>query len=135
VIPAAAFGFFVALAVGIVAVSTLNRACPPAQSFEGFCSASWFDDAFNLASCICAAIAAFLFVALPAWVAPAHKRLISWLAYGTGAAITASYVLGSRNLSAFAAPACALVAGLVAVGLVWRRTRRVQSARDRVSGV
>jgi hypothetical protein len=131
VIPAAVFGFFLAFAIGAMATSVLDRLCPPDEFFEGFCSAPWYDSAFEVLVCACAAIAAFLVVSLASWAAPSHKRLVSWLAYLCGAGITLSYAIGPREIHALAAPACALVAGLVAVCLVWQRTRRIRSPGDR----
>jgi hypothetical protein len=128
VLPAAAFGFFLAFAIGGLAMSVLNRACPADQSFDGFCSAPWYDSAFNVLLCACAAIAAFLVVALPSWAAPSHKQLVSWLAYLCGAGVTVSFAIGPREIHALAAPTCALVAGLVAVWLVRQRQGRIEVA-------
>ena len=118
--PVVAYVACVVLAIGLLQV--LTGLCPRELIVSGACTAPWAGAAELAAMCVALAVGAALFVVLPAWCAPAHRRAVAWACWTAGAALVGSawWQIGAS----FAAPSIsALVAGALAVAAVRWRTR------------
>jgi MFS family permease len=97
--------FLTMLAVG----SAEKSLCPPEQFISGFCDDPAVRKLADRLLLTGAALSAAMVVAVSAAVAPSHRAIVAWIAYGTGAAVALKFAgLVPESIAA-------LVGGLVAV--------------------
>lgn len=114
----------VALAVtfvaAVLATFLLERWCPPDLMISGVCTAPWYPPAEIAAFSLSALMGGAVFVAMPAWLAPDHKVLVAWVAFGAGLTFAVLFVWhgGPSLVLPFAA---SVVGGLVAAFKIYAR--------------
>lgn len=106
--------------LAITLLRGVTALCPRELIVSGACTAPWTPAAELAAMCVALAVGAVLFVVLPAWCAPVHRRAVAWACWAAGSALVCSawWQIGAS----FAAPSiCALAAGALALAAVrWR---------------
>ena len=112
VIPAGLLGWYIAFLAGFALLSAATNLCPAESMVSGACIASWFRYAEALIFCMSAALAAFLVVVLPVFVAPRWKSAVAWVAFVAGLIVAVYFVVYTVALVAFVS---AVVAGLLSV--------------------
>ncbi|MBK6616654.1 hypothetical protein [Ottowia sp.] len=85
-VPAAGLGYLAAALVAALLLSVLDGLCPPELMVSGHCMAPWHRHAEQAAFGLASALGAALFVALPWWMAPAHKGRVGAAACAVGTA-------------------------------------------------
>jgi hypothetical protein len=116
---AAVAGWYVALLVGLAAITGLDSLCPSDQMVSEMCVAPWYATATGVVFALCAALAAALVVAGGVLAAPSHRRAVAWIVFACGA--LAALRLGVA-VSAWVPLACALAGG-AASALLFTRPR------------
>ena len=121
VLPAAYFGWWLALVAGIALHNGATALCPADQLDSGACLAPWFPWVEGSIFVFCAGLAAALVVLFATLMAPAKRHRVAWIVFAAGA-LFAGYL-------GFAIPApkesaAALTAGLATASLITRRLRR-----------
>ena len=123
ILPAIYVSWHLSLIAGMALLAIAEAFCPEDQMVSGLCVAPWFfwvEDAIFL---FCAALAAALVVASAAFIAPAHRVRVAWMAFIGGCLIAA--FLG-WSTGAFKELAAAVISGLVAALLISWRDRRAR---------
>jgi hypothetical protein len=121
VVPAAVVGWIMALLAGLGLLALADRFCPAASMVSGACTAPWHAPVTTAIFCTAAALAALLVILLPVLMAPAHRGVVAWIAFG-GGMVFALYAL--TQTAAWLAFVCAAVSGTATLVAVLRRTRR-----------
>jgi len=124
VLPAAIAGWYLALIIGLLAYSGVEKLCPPEQMVSGACIAPWFRYATGAISALGAALAAILVITLAALAAPSHRVIVIRSAFVAGL-LVASYMLWQTSavVEFFAALAC----GALTVAVLPRYVRAPRS--------
>jgi hypothetical protein len=121
VVPAAVFGWYLALVIGLVLHSVLGSLCPPQEIISGMCTAFWYPLASRSLFCAGAALSAFFVVLFASLVSPSHSRQVAWVVYSVGAGVAVSMTISiSRYDLHLSELISAFVAGLLAVLAVYR---------------
>lgn len=114
VIPAAVAGWWSAVIVAIAVHGFVFSFCPPEDVVSGACIAPWFLRFKTALLYSSVALSAILVVLVPTVMAPAHRRLVAWVAYAAGA--VAAVALGGW----LAEVVVALVSGFIAAFVMGR---------------
>lgn len=117
VVPSGIAGVLLGFAAALAFLGIADRFCPPELLMSGTCTASWYRTAESAALCSGAALGAFAAVALPTFVAPAHKARVAAMAFCMGAVYALWFAVAAGG-SAWPPAASALAAGMAAVGWV-----------------
>lgn len=129
IFPGIYVSWHLSLIVGMALLAIAEAFCPKDQMVSGLCVAPWFfwiEDAIFL---FCAALATALVVASAAFIAPAHRVRVAWVAF-IGGCLVAGYLGWSTD--AFMELAAAVASGLVTALAIDRREQR---ARPTIHGV
>ena len=126
IVPGCVASWYLALVVGLLLHSQIDRFCPPDLMVSGFCTASWYPAIERIVICLGAALSAFLVVVTAAVVAPAHRVAVSRFVLATGAAV--AIWMGVRT-DAYLELAFALIAGLLAAWLIAGFARRASLSK------
>lgn len=121
-VPSGIAGVCLGFAAALALLGIADRFCPPDLLISGMCTASWYRTAERAALCSGAAVGAIAAVALPTFVAPAHKARVAAMAFCLGA-VYALWGLAAAGAYAWPALASALAAGMAALGWVLARGR------------
>ena len=124
VLPAAIAGWYLALIIGLLAYSGVERLCPPDQMVSGACITPWFRYATGAVSALAAGLAAILVITLAALAAPTHRVIVIRSAFVAGL-LVASYMLWQTS-AAFEFVA-ALACGALTVAVLTRCVRAPRS--------
>ena len=111
----------IAVITGERIVSYLDDRCAPANMTGGACVESWHSGAIEWVIYVGVFIAAFLLVFLPAWIAPAGKRIVAALAAVLVTAAPTSVWLGLGWTDFMLPSLIALVSSGLGGWWVWRR--------------
>ena len=123
-IPACIAAWWVALFAGLFLHSVLLSFCPPEMTDSGiFCDAEWYPAAKRILICFGAALSAVFVVLTAAIVAPSHRILVSFIAFGVGAVVA---TVMAAQIGRYAELASALAAGILASFAVTLTVRRSQ---------
>jgi len=115
------FGCWSSFALALLLRSIADAFCPAGQRISGMCLAPWFPAAETIAIYSGAVVGACLTVLLSFAAAPHHKRAAACVAFLLGAAYAA--FIASFVASGLPAAVCAIVAGLAALAVLWRRAK------------
>lgn len=116
-VPAGMVGWYAGVIVALMVHSLVDRLCPQEHVVSGACFAPWSSFANEACLALGAVICGALVVALPAWVAPAHRFQVAATAYGLG--LLSSLVWVWHGF--WGPPAWAALGGAVALGLHWKK--------------
>ena len=115
ILPAALVAWYLALLIGVAALSFLESLCPPELVVSGMCTATWFRSAEKTIIHVGAALAAALVVASVAVVAPAKKLWAAFASLVIGSAIALWLAIETSAWGEFAS---AVAAGGITVLVV-----------------
>jgi len=121
VIPAGVLGWYIAFLSGLVLLTGATNLCPTESMVSGAYTAPWFRYAEATIMCVTVALAAFLVVVFPAFVAPRRRSAVAWVAFAAGLMVAVYFVAYTAALLEFVS---AIVAGLVSVVGVMKAERR-----------
>ena len=125
-VPAAIIGWHAAFLGGLMLLDAAKHLCPAESLVSGFCVAPWFRHLETAITCASVAVAAFLVVVLPTWVAPVRKMAVAGVAFAAGLAVA---IIFAVQLSAWAEFASAVLGGAVGLALALRAAGRAAPAR------
>ena len=111
----------IAAFAGAQIIGALDTRCAPANMTGGACVESWHSGAIEWVIYVAVFIAAFLLVFLPAWIAPAGKRIVAVLAAVLVTAAPTSVWLGLGWTDFMLPSLIALVSSGLGGWWVWRR--------------
>lgn len=117
-VPLAILGWALAVFIGFVLHKLFLFACPQDLMSEGICFANWFQPLSDAAFVICAALAAFLVVLLPAFTVPSYKALVAILMFIAG---TASAVYMALDVGALWLLPSTIGSGMLATLLICKK--------------
>src|SRR5215207_3055604 len=87
-VPVAGYaGWTIALWAGFAMESVATGLCPDQLMVSGMCGAKWYGFAIETITCISAALAAALIVALCTFTAPYNRRMVARVTFIVGAAV------------------------------------------------
>jgi hypothetical protein len=117
--PALLACWYLALYVGLLALSFVQSLCPAELMISSVCTASWYPDAEKAVMCLGAALAAALMVLAGAILAPSGKQAVALVIYILG--LAAAHYL-AVHISSYVELASAALAGAMMLVTVRRFT-------------
>jgi hypothetical protein len=119
VVPAAVAGWWIVVVVAIALHGLVFSFCAPEDVVSGACVAPWFLR-FESALLNCSvALSAILVVLVPTVIAPAHRRLVAWGSYVSGAIVALS--IGGLPIQMIVALVAGFIAAFLASSVYARR--------------
>lgn len=119
--PAALLAWWGSLLIGFELLEVAIRFCPPEDLVSGTCVAPWYRDLEDAIIAGCAGLAAALIVGVSALLAPSQRLLVATVVLAAGVLVALHMAVGAQAWGSLAA---ALVAGLLAWGVVFQWARK-----------
>ena len=119
VVPAAVAGWWLVVVVAITLHGLVFSFCAPEDVVSGACVAPWFSQFESALLYFAVALSATLVVLVPTIMAPAHRRLIAWVAYLVGAIVALS--IGGLSMELAIAVASGFIAAVLASSVYARK--------------
>lgn len=120
-VPAAACAWLFVFVCGVLAYSSIDGLCPPADVVSGFCTNDTVQAALTALEHFAVAISAVAVLVAAVAVAPSHKTGAVWASLLAGTVVAIFLALATDALSLLAA---ALIGGIVATAAITRQLRR-----------
>ncbi len=97
IVPAVFIGWYAGLLSGITVYKINEWLCPAEYIVSGMCYAPWSSYIHEFAVIFGAMVAASLIVALPAVIAPSHRRIVASVAYTLGLMYAVYFIVGGGS--------------------------------------
>jgi len=124
---ACVLSWYVALLLGLLTYSGLEKLCAPEDMVSGICTARWFHYAYEICVCAGAGVAAILMQLSSYCLAPQAKLRVVWLTYLLSM-MAALYMLWQT--AAYDAFASAALAGLLSAYFIQKRIEQNKAGRE-----